>query len=249
MNLYKYIDSQNPYWAFPLRERRLHFSTAEELRTVNDQEELNHTWHHRSNFFTRFGHHFSDSYNRLFSNSRILCLGKNLNRTCWNTFIQSGQGVCYEFEFRPNGNDVTSNHIEYNDSKELNVPSYILRELGNSSICGLLGQTGEIQNHELRSILSWMGSSRELHEIFERHILHEMTLKKKTAYRREREYRFIHIVDPVGPVQPRVRLVNSKATFEELGLRLLRVHTKDIDWLQREIGATEIPFFIPRFLR
>lgn len=247
MNLYKYIDFNSPYWDYPLKETRLHFSTVEELRTVNDQEEFNHSWNHTSLFFNQYGSHFSDSYTKLLLNSRILCLGKNLNKTCWDTFVPSGSGVCYEFSYKKNGGDVTSDHITYNDSKILNVPSYILESITDGAIENILRRTDKLSPQDLASTLDWF-KSKELSSIFENHILHEMTLKKKTRYRREREYRFIHIVDPMGPIQPQVKLVDSKTRFEDIGLRLTRVYTDNPGMVKAIEKSAGINVHTPRFL-
>lgn len=164
MNLYKYIDFESPHWDFPLRENKLHFSSVDELRTVNDQEEFNHQWNHSPYFFTRYGCHFSESYNRLFSNSRILCMGKNLNQTCWNTFIHSGAGVCYDFSYEEDQKerDINCGNIVYDSSKKLNVPSYILSEVDGSNIRDLLGKREELNRNELIKIHAWINDNREL---------------------------------------------------------------------------------------
>jgi hypothetical protein len=248
MFLYKYIDFDNVHWSFPIASRKLHFSSIAELKGVNDLEEFDHIWSYPSYFFTHYGAHFSDSYDRLLKNSRVLCLGKNLNQTCWNTFIRSGNGICYEFRFNKVTGDVTSDHVKYCESKAINVPEYILQKLRNEELGNLLGSARELGHSELAKILSFLKTDQSLNSLFESHIYHEMAFKKKMVFRKEKEYRFIHIVDPVGPIIPQVQLKDSKASFADLGLHLTRIYTNNIEKVKNE-AQDRFKCSIPSFLR
>lgn len=97
--LFKYIRfDDSGYWSQPLTQGTLYFSTFDELRAVNDKDEFAPSWSTTSHFLTRNFHHIKDSYDRLFSNSRVLCAGRALHRSSWDAFCIGG-GVCYEFSY------------------------------------------------------------------------------------------------------------------------------------------------------
>lgn len=247
MFLYKYIDFQSDHWNYPIINRKLHFSSIDELKNVNDNEEFEHRWESPSRFFTEHSSNFSESYDRLLSNSRILCLGKNLNASCWNTFIKSGKGICYEFKYKKNGGDVTSDHVVYCDKKAFNVPEYIVRNLSGTELGDLLKISDRLDNSQILRVLEITKSDRSLNTLFEQHIYQELTFKKKRQFRKEKEYRFIHILESVGPVTPKIKLIDSKATFADLGLELNRIFTNEIEKVQL-IGELDVKCSKPSFL-
>ncbi|CAN5513620.1 hypothetical protein BH10BDE1_BH10BDE1_13780 [soil metagenome] len=83
MKLYKYICFDNEHWRQPAVDETLYFSSSQELQRANDRGEFMHTWQTDSTFFNRYGNHFSEGYDRLFSATRVLCLGLEKSESCW----------------------------------------------------------------------------------------------------------------------------------------------------------------------
>lgn len=230
VKLFKYIDFKNKYWDQPLRENSLFFSSINEVRGVNDQDEFNHKWDFPSYFFRNKGHFLSESYDRLFSNSRVLCLSKNLDRTCWETFCKTGEGICYEFIYDESkkAKDITCGQIVYDNKKILNVPEYVLGRINNFELRDLLTQERVFSKPELAKMIYWLNNSKQFEEIFTTHIFQELALKKLDSFIFEGEFRFIHIVNSIGPVNPKSKFNNFKLSFETLGLELSHLYTSEI---------------------
>jgi hypothetical protein len=226
LKLFKYIDFVKDYALSPLRDEKLYFASVSQLQGVNDKAEFAHDWKHDAYFFKRYSQHFSEPYNRLFANSRILSMAKTLNQHCWNEFCSSGNGICYEFEFDSarTSEDITKGDVQYAPTKVLNVPNYILSKV-NTSIRPLLSQLETLDLNQVAHLKQYLDSNEELKDIFLDHIVNELTLKKTDTFRSEDEYRFIHIENSIGAVQPRTKFTDHCLEFSALGLKLLNLYT------------------------
>lgn len=247
MKLYKYINFENKYWDQPLLEDRLYFSSIYELRSRNDRDEFNYSWDYNSYFFKKFSQPLKESYDRLFSAARILCLSQNLSKKCWDEFCPNG-GVCYEFS---DGNtskvgDLTSSRVIYLDEKNYNAPDFIVKSVSNPRIRFLLSKKEEaITTPELAELANWLEGPEPLYITY-KHIVDELSFKKNRNFEYEREYRFIHPETPSGSkVTP---LIDAKLTFSELGLTLRRVFTSDIGFIKDLDYSNNLKISKPSFV-
>ena len=159
--------------------------------------------------------------------------------------------MAYEFSFFPStkNRDVTSDSIVYADQKIYNVPDFICGE-ATRSIRSLLAKQTDLSDHEKKTLLQWLNTDDPMRATTS-HIYYELTFKKLRRFRHEREYRYIHPDKPVADQRKITPLVDSKLTFDELGLRLDRVHTSSPDKVMEVLNKTryrEIRVSKPCFL-
>lgn len=225
MKLYKYISFLNEHWAMPLIEQSLYFSTIRELRNPNDPQEFRHQWRYNSAFFRDYSKHFSDSYNRLFSKTRVLCLSSKLSSYCWQEFTKS-KGLCYEFEFDllQKSTDLTSGNVEYGE-KEYIVPVFLLNKISDPKLRKLLKKKIYLPKGDLAYINQNLET--ETKHIFEKHILNELALKKEKRFSDESEYRYIHVYKDTPGANVFTEMQNGKVSFNSLGLKLSTIYTSD----------------------
>ena len=250
MNLYKYIRfEENNFWKGPFLENRLYFSDLNRLRSVNDQNEFQHNWDSTSYFFSTQGHELRRSYDALFNNTRILCMGKQLCRYCWQEFCGKSGGVCYKFRFRDDlaAADLTRRHVNYGHN--LNAPTYLFARLPEGRLKNILYQTKKQTISEGLEILEWLRINNNfLVDTFSNHILEELVFKKQPRYLKEREYRFVHLIEPVNGTSLLTTLESSKLSFSQLGLTLERVFTSDEERVKSEFTSDEVKISKPSFL-
>lgn len=230
----------------------MYFATIDQLRTVNDREEFNYSWESTSYFFSNEFSPIIESYDRLFSQARILCLGTQLSRKCWARFCENNRGICYQFSFVENRNtDVSSREVEYAHRKEFNLPQYILQRIEElyPMFFQLLAKETELSREERIALLQWLEEGIA-QKISHSHIVDELTFKKTQSFVDENEYRFIH---PEGDVEPprKVRMDESqKLTLEQIGLKLERIFTSDPSIVESECQSAGLKIKVskPSFL-
>ncbi len=158
MKLYKYISFKKEYWNQPLIEKRLYFSSINELRQTNDNDEFNYSWNSSSYFFSNSSKPLEDAYDRLFSSARILCFADCHSKRCWEIFCQDG-GVCYEFTegYSSKVDDLTSGRITYSDEKILNAPEYMIKHVKDLRIKDLISrEKSKLQTRDLAEVVIWL---------------------------------------------------------------------------------------------
>jgi hypothetical protein len=246
--LYKLIafhstDSQGiPVWDQPLTEGRLYFAPIRSLRDVNDRREFAHEWGSDGYVFRRYFSHIQAAYQRTFDNAAVLCLSQSLTPDIWERFCKRG-GVAYGFEYDDriaNRNSITRDRVTYDDTKAHHVPSYFLSKIQEESIRQILELRSKPSDGDLLQIMEWVNTT-EPRNISLRHIYEEMTFKKVTVYRVEDEFRFIHVFEQQGASPLKVRLRDSKLSFDELGLRLVAIHSDDVNRASAKGSRADIP--------
>lgn len=239
LRLYKYLSfgkkapDGTAVWDQPVIEGTLFFAPIPALRVGNDEEEFRHAWDTDAAFFAYHGRHIRESYDRLFNNARVLCMSMALTQACWREYCRDG-GCCFEFRFDKDIADaaeISSNTIEYADSKLTNAPEFIVPRIQNPTIRALISRTANLQNHEAADVLNWLNSPEgheNLSDVNLDHIYHEIVFKKVRRFAFEQEYRFVHVAERMPPQPPlKTLLVESKLRYEKLGLQLVRIHSSD----------------------
>lgn len=226
--LYKYFSfDPNDYWSLPLTGR-LFFAKVEELRKSNDPEEFFYTMQHESSFFAP-AQEIPTAFDSLFSNARVLCLGKRKSNRCWLEFCK-GNGVCYEFSFRQKmvSLDLTTSSTRYVAKKITNVPEYIIDNVTNHSLRNTLKKSSRQTLEDNILAKAWL-QSRQPHEILKNFIEQEVIFKKLKKFRYENEYRIIHVKTP-PPDFTLTSVIDNQSSlpFKNLGLKLHKNYTSDI---------------------
>lgn len=244
--LYKYYAfDENGYWKLPL-EGRLFFASVEELRKPNDATEFYYSMEHPSSYFQMM-QEIPRMFDELFSQTRILCLGKKLNPECWDRFCSNG-GICYEFSFDETSiaTDLTPRDVVYVDSKEYNVPNYIIERTPAGQLKVAISKS-EIQSIEDAPVIyDWLTSGIP-NKILWEYIANEVVFKKiKNLFRVEQEYRVVQVVSP--PPQVIVTSIlddKSALALSLLGLTLEKVHTSDVSKVKNILDAEYPKIKIP----
>jgi hypothetical protein len=227
--LYKYIGFHRTFWTEPAVDRTLYFSTIDELRSGNDEDEFKYSFHSHGHFFVRYMNgEMKRVYEKLMAMARVLCLSKHLDRQLWNEYCGVNGGVCYEFEVTDLVHDVNNDHVSYADNKCINVPDFFVNETSDVHMPRLLTKTKKFSKNELAYIHKWLNThDPEANRLSMRHLREELIWKKPRLLSYENEFRFIHLVEKVqAPLQ--VQLVGSKTTWDKIGFRLKKIHTSDV---------------------
>ncbi len=250
MRLYKYFSFNNSdHWAYPAKTRKLYFANPCELRSVNDLE-FDHQWDHPAWFFAPTSivtQELKNSYDKIFNDARTLCLSRKSPSSGWDVFCPDG-GVCYEFEYDENAErfGVVRRPVTYSKNLKKNVPNYFLEQMSDSGARAILSKIEEPAVSEKQQIWHWLNSSGEQRLLVD-HIVDELVFKKRWKFHEEDEYRYIHPEKGVESQELRVRLENSSLPFDVLGLRLLKVHTTDLNKAKSQILDSNIPLvLVPR---
>lgn len=227
MKLYKYIGFDKGYWSQPLLEKKLYFSSVVDMRTVNDENEFDHSWDTDSSFFNYISDTFIKTYNEITTRTRTLCLSQELTSDCWKIFCPNG-GICYEFDYEGNRkkSDITSDAVEYAATKSHNVPSYVINSVKHPFAKELLTKSSLLSSADKVKIIGIM-RNQSFQNLLHKHINHEMTLIKLEKYRIEAEYRFIHLSEGFNGFDFETKLIESKLSFDDLGLSLVCIHSSD----------------------
>ena len=234
MFLYKYIGFHNAHWSEPHLTRELYFSSVDQLRGPNDPEEFNVTWDSQGEVAHRFEEAMSDRLEKLYSSTRVLCLGLRLTKQCWDAFCSPAGGVCYEFRFDPERvkSEISKGTVTYDYYKDKNFPKFLEKKVTSSKIRALF-RKGELSYEE--RVLFWEYVQQdEPNLIARKFVSQEIALKKLKKFSYEQEYRFLHL-DESGPLlvkELETKLRNSKLSFDDLGLELNKIYTSDSEKLR-----------------
>ena len=239
MKLYKYIGFQSEHVLDPAKSNSLYFSTSDDLKKTNDPQEFAISWYSQSHFWRAYGSHPEKGYAEVFSQVRVLCLSKSLNKECWNEYCGRQGGVAYEFDYRSSNRDtrIDGESIRYTTTKLLNVPEAIAKRADWRKVI-LLGKTAPLNEGELRLLSPWVKS--QLGNMFTGHI-NEVVLTKLDKFSYEDEFRFIYT--PLGRNSDDSQLQNGKIKFADLGLSLSKVWTSNPEALLNfQVPARAISF-------
>jgi hypothetical protein len=237
--LYKCIPFSKAYWHYIMKEKVVRFATIPELIGGNDQEEFEHRWDTRSQFFLEYGNDMRPYYDDLFDKTVILSLGKSPNRRSWQEYCSQG-GVRYEFRYDPshlNSSGVNSGDVAYDDDKTFSLSRYLTENVVDEDIRRLLQVEAGLTRDDKIALLQWLKSG-EPNKLGVKHINDEIAFKKKTAFRYEDEYRFVHLTSKIGPNPLKVVLTEQKLSYHQIGLTLVSVSTTDVKRVRAEfLGA------------
>lgn len=247
MFLYKYIGFEKSHWSEPYLTNSFYFPTMAELKKGNDKEEFNHKWLTSSSFLASHTNEILKVYTHLFENARVLCLGKNYNQSCWNSFCEAG-GICYEFKFdsKSTAQELTHESVIYNDVKELNGWSYFIQNVTDRRISNILKKEDALNLNEQSLLLNWF-KGHEPRDIGVSHILNELTFKKTRKFRHEKEYRFVHIEDVFEKIKLKTKFNNGRLGVDVLGLSLCRIFTSDEERVRDTIKNPNLTIQLSRF--
>ncbi len=234
--LYKCIPFSKNYWSYIVKEQKIRFATVPELLNGNDKEEFDHRWDSKSQFFKKYSGHLSLHYDSLFSKAVILSLGKSPNERCWREYCGDG-GVRYEFEYDDSHSkisEVTCGDVIYDNNKTFNLPAFLISREPCDSIKRLLQMENGLSWNNWAHLWLWLQRGTPNRNSLE-HIKDELVFKKIKSFIYEDEYRFIHLIEQIGPNALKLVLENQKVLYEKIGLKLVRISTSDIETVKREI--------------
>jgi hypothetical protein len=239
--LYKCIGFAHPYWAYIALEQRIRFATIPELLKGNDNQEFDHRWDSNSPSFQYLANEMRAHYDALYLKTVILSMGQSPNQRCWTEYCEQG-GVRYEFEYdasRARASEVSCKTVDYDDNKTFNLSRFMLMRKIDENIRGLFQSTMAMTRPDGLRLLSWLKSG-EPGKITLEHASNEIPYKKITSYKFENEYRFVHLKEQIEKKPLKTVLDQQKIALEELGMKLVRICTSDIERVKGALPGCEV---------
>lgn len=236
MKLYKCISFSSCYWPYIAEEQKIRFATIPELLNGNDQQEFSHRWDSDSPAFQFLAQEMQPQYDNLYRKTAILSLGQSPNRQCWDEYCSAG-GVRYEFTLdlsAAKSSEVNFNSVIYDDHKTFNLAHFMISRQMDNNIKLLFQSTHQMSCQDKMRLLSWLNSD-EPKSLTVEHASNEIPFKKITGFKFENEFRFVHILEQIGPKVLKTVLVHQKVALTTLGLTLIRISTSDIDEVRKRL--------------
>src|SRR5690606_10786069 len=179
-----------------------------------------------SSYLLKFmGNDFRENYEILFNSTRTLCLSKSKNsQHCWREFCNNN-GLCIEFEFQPSDiSNITHNDVVYVKSKKMNVLLYFKSIFPHRA----LKFKKKPPKRLWRKYHSVMKSrSTKVQESLINHIIFEVVFKKKNKFKKEYEYRYVHLENSISNINTEPKFINGKLHVKDLGLKMIRIYSTD----------------------